>query len=835
MPGKTIYSKRELEIKIMITEPQITPWNEVTRYRSKNLMDPNNTSESLEQVTNGEILYTSSHLSSGGNSHPWQGWSEEDHLNHPEEGGAVRTPLLSGSYGQLKKLRVDSEVNSETVTTSWSASIGENLKVGNAVGIAGYLQIGGNTASLQPGASAQASAITPKQGADSGVSNLRLIVSGNELTKGNSYTTGDASVSGALYVSKSATIGGDENLAGDLYAGKNAVITQSLFVNGDSHLSGNLTVYKSESIKGDLTVDKDLEVKGTASIDKTLLVSGKTTIEDDLLVNGNSKITGALEVNRGITGSKEIQVLGTGSSLFNGSVIIQKDLVVHGTTTTLDTEELKVKDKSITIAMSASTPAQADGAGIDIAGADVHFHYTASNNSMGLNKGLYVSGSSGVIGDLTVSGKVSASSAVVTNFQATNITASNVSASNVTASNVSSSKILATSVTASTLQTTSTASLKHVETDNVEVANQTTTKYGTIQGAAGQNALTIQNGNVSAANSDFTVKDMTGSNISMSGVISASYFVGDGSQITGVTASVVSASAYTENFNATSGTTVYRIKHNMDSVNLVVAFYQNATAADGQTRPIQIIPEQLAIVDESNIDVVFGRPVEGYVVITKAGHVLNPWDIYDPQEFVDSRTIHYGTNGIWSAKIFNSTTASAEIVVAQNYIDTPKIGNLNTTESYQGRAWGSYTTFDDHQVSTYVRPSEAQEPVVMTQVRSNGDFYVRGAIHTSESFNASDRNLKENIQPLENALEAVKNIPGVRFNWKNTGVPGIGTIAQDVQAIYPELTNTVENLDGEEHLEVNYNGLVGVLLAAVRELSEKVEQLENKLTNNENR
>ena len=45
-------------------------------------------------------------------------------------------------------------------------------------------------------------------------------------------------------------------------------------------------------------------------------------------------------------------------------------------------------------------------------------------------------------------------------------------------------------------------------------------------------------------------------------------------------------------------------------------------------------------------------------------------------------------------------------------------------------------------------------------------------------------------------------------------------IAQVVEEVYPELVNQ------GEHLTVNHNGLVGVLIRAVKELNEKVEDLQ---------
>ena len=60
----------------------------------------------------------------------------------------------------------------------------------------------------------------------------------------------------------------------------------------------------------------------------------------------------------------------TGAATFDSNVVIEGDLTVNGTTTTIDTETLLVKDKNIEMAVVASpTDATADGGGITLKGA----------------------------------------------------------------------------------------------------------------------------------------------------------------------------------------------------------------------------------------------------------------------------------------------------------------------------------------------------------------------------------------------------------------------------------------------------------------------------------
>ena len=95
---------------------------------------------------------------------------------------------------------------------------------------------------------------------------------------------------------------------------------------------------------------------------------------------------------------------------------------------------------------------------------------------------------------------------------------------------------------------------------------------------------------------------------------------------------------------------------------------------------------------------------------------------------------------------------------------------------------------------------------------------------TAETFDStSDERLKKNITTIEESTKILKEINGVRFTWNSNDEDTLGVIAQDVEKVLPELVK--EDKDGMK--SVNYNGLIGVLIQSVKELSERVEKLEN--------
>ena len=108
------------------------------------------------------------------------------------------------------------------------------------------------------------------------------------------------------------------------------------------------------------------------------------------------------------------------------------------------------------------------------------------------------------------------------------------------------------------------------------------------------------------------------------------------------------------------------------------------------------------------------------------------------------------------------------------------------------------------------------------EIQRNGNLSAAGTL--SEN---SDVSLKENVVTIPNALSKVKQLRGVEFDRKGTGVHEIGCIAQEVQSVLPELVNPRSYDD--PLLTLSYNRFSAVLIEAVKELTAKVETLETKV------
>ena len=98
----------------------------------------------------------------------------------------------------------------------------------------------------------------------------------------------------------------------------------------------------------------------------------------------------------------------------------------------------------------------------------------------------------------------------------------------------------------------------------------------------------------------------------------------------------------------------------------------------------------------------------------------------------------------------------------------------------------------------------------------NNDATFSGTITASDFIIPSDKRLKSDIKKIPKALDKVKELSGYTYTINEK--PSVGVIAQEVLKILPETISTRD--DG--YYAVSYHGLIGLLIEAVKELSEKV-------------
>ena len=108
-----------------------------------------------------------------------------------------------------------------------------------------------------------------------------------------------------------------------------------------------------------------------------------------------------------------------------------------------------------------------------------------------------------------------------------------------------------------------------------------------------------------------------------------------------------------------------------------------------------------------------------------------------------------------------------------------------------------------------------------------GFLFDGGPVVSTGGFNdLSARHAKENITPISDALEKIRQLQGVYFDWKAKygGRRDIGLIAEEVAKVLPELV-TWEN-DGQSAQGLNYGRIVAVTIEGVKAQQNQIDRLE---------
>jgi hypothetical protein len=116
-------------------------------------------------------------------------------------------------------------------------------------------------------------------------------------------------------------------------------------------------------------------------------------------------------------------------------------------------------------------------------------------------------------------------------------------------------------------------------------------------------------------------------------------------------------------------------------------------------------------------------------------------------------------------------------------------------------------------------------------LKSDGTFYVSGASTFASSITCvsltetSTIKVKENIVSIDSALDQVEKLQAVSYNRKGSSVKEIGLIAEAVEEVYPEFVQYDQN---GEPVGLNYSRLTAVLIESVKELKNRIQQLEKR-------
>ena len=230
----------------------------------------------------------------------------------------------------------------------------------------------------------------------------------------------------------------------------------------------------------------------------------------------------------------------------------------------------------------------------------------------------------------------------------------------------------------------------------------------------------------------------------------------------------------------------------------IVDLQNIATGISGKSKDAQLAQAQL---DIGNI-----QEMVNYETKTLSADIL--------KNFTENRSIDVMANlNLSNASLYtNNKLASLSSTTVVATVST--IGGANTGVSVNTLSGTiSFTT------------AGAQAFLIDSSGNGNlvNDLHVGGNVYTTSLIQTSDSEFKTSVEPFTTTVESVLKLEPQRFKWQSNQSSDIGFIAQDVQAVWPELTETHPN--GSAGLV--YSRFIPLLVECIRELNGRIISLES--------
>jgi len=183
-----------------------------------------------------------------------------------------------------------------------------------------------------------------------------------------------------------------------------------------------------------------------------------------------------------------------------------------------------------------------------------------------------------------------------------------------------------------------------------------------------------------------------------------------------------------------------------------------------------------------------------------------------------------------SNSTFNTSNNIASFVTARNgeqvTINSEGLVGIGTTLP-------EYNLHVDGKIYASRMSTFGSDLEILANLYVDGNSYVDGNEITGLlTANTSDRRLKKDIQKITNALDKVKSISGYTFDRieeKYNNQKFTGLIAQEVQEVLPEVILEYEGEDKNKYLSIAYGNMMGLIVEAIKELSDQVQVLSEKV------
>ena len=163
------------------------------------------------------------------------------------------------------------------------------------------------------------------------------------------------------------------------------------------------------------------------------------------------------------------------------------------------------------------------------------------------------------------------------------------------------------------------------------------------------------------------------------------------------------------------------------------------------------------------------------------------------------------------------------------------IPTATATVNYGGSDFASYIRFAAGKVETFTAAAGTGGNAISP---TTGPYVAQGGTSWTSP---SDERLKNITEEISNALDKIKKISAVKYTWKNdlSAKPQVGLIAQEFLNILPEVVvvpeSETDKYGNQQYMGVNYDKVVPLLVAGIKEQQAIIEQLEARITTLENK
>lgn len=696
-----------------------------------------------------------------------------------------------------------------------------------------------------------------------GDSNLKkLVVDGNAQVNQNLMVILDSTLNGNFTVEK------DSNLKGFLTVHKDSEFKEKLTVIKDSDLKGSLSVLMTSNL-GALNVNSgqptnltgNLMVTGASILNNTFTVQNALTTLHTLIVNNESTLNSTLTVKGRLSLDAGLGVGGIdGLTVYDGATTIKKALDVDGKATMNNMQiwgnTKNHGDLEVTVG------------NFNVIAGESKLHKLEVTTLSTLKGGLNVTGDSYLSGNLDVTGEAKLGTLTASSFNVDNLVVKTESNLNILKANASTLK---------SLEVTLASNLKGdltVDGDSTLKGDLTVSNGGNMVVSEGQLTVSVGKTTVQALDVNGTTK-ISGS---LEATGSASFQTLTVNQPNGATLNgavfslnsildaTVAAAANLNVLNANESTLksleVTNASKLKGTLEVNGAFTANGASTLNSTLAVtgaSTLSDKLTIT-AGGMDVTGASTVRGDLTVIQTAHT----DLRGTLNVGGTSTLGVLNGG--QASLGATTLHSLEVTNASNLKGNLNVGNdlqkanskffgdleikgnftvhgeqnivnVTTTNmqiSDKNIDMGHGNTGDNDHISLNMCYGNANKKAGLRRNKTGGFILFKECVNPDTDANPSpdtlivdtlecfsDMNLKKNIVTIDGALDKIDGIRGVYHDWINTKQSEdrqIGVIAQEIQAVYPELVHENEN----GYLSVNYPKLTAVLLQSIKELKAMV-------------